>query len=340
MRETKKANVLVTGAGGFIGGFLCERLVAEGHAVTALAMGNENTESLENLGCRIVRGDLTRPKSISGICRGADLVFHLAARVTYWGTRNDFYRAIVDATRNLLNEAAGNGCRFVFASSVVAVGLGNGHIRGHRETNPTRKTGIFYGDAKLDAENLVWQYHREGKVEGVVIRPTNVIGPGSVWVTDAVENLKKPFFPLVDGGKWSASLLYVENLVDALYLAGIKEAAAGRTYHIMDDYPVTWRQYFSDIAEIMVKPIDWKTFASIPFGAAWQLAGLVGGACALFGIRTTITRHNIAMMGRDNDLDTTRAKADLGWKTRVPYDAAKQRIADWMREQELAGGDA
>ena len=340
MTEAKKANVLVTGAGGFIGGFMCERLVAEGHAVTALAMGNENTERLENLGCRIVRGDLTRPESISGICRGADLVFHLAARVTYWGTRNDFYSAIVDATRNLLNEAAGNGCRFVFASSVVAVGLGNRQIRGQREFDPTWKTGVFYGDAKLDAENLVWQYHREGKVEGVVIRPTNVIGPGSVWVRDAVANLKKPFFPLIDGGKWSASLLYVENLVDALYLAGTKAAAAGRTYHIMDDYSVTWRQYFSDIAEIMGKPIDWKTFAPLPFGLAWQMAGIVGGACATVGIRTTLTRHNVAMMGRDNDLDTTRAKTDLAWKTRIPYDAAIKRIAAWMREQGFAGGDA
>jgi nucleoside-diphosphate-sugar epimerase len=163
-----------------------------------------------------------------------------------------------------------------------------------------------------------------------------VIGPGSVWVRDAVGALRRPFFPLIDGGKWSASLLHVENLVDALFLAGTKEEAKGQTYHVMDDYRVTWGQYFSDIAKLMGKPITRTTFLSIPFGVAWRLAGLTGGITSAFGWKTTLTRQSVAMMGRNNDLDTSKARRELGWKTRVSYDEAKERIRDWMVEAHLA----
>jgi len=336
MNTNSGKNVLITGAGGFIGTVLCKRLVEDKFNVTGLAMPGEKTENLEQMGVAIVRGDITKPGTIRGICDGIDTVYHLAARVTYWGTRKEFYDTIYEATKNMLEEAAGKVHRFVYVSSVVATGLGPKHRKGQQESDPVYKTGIFYGDAKLDAEGLIWNYHRDGKISGTVIRPTNVIGPASVWVRDAVDNLNKPFLPLIDGGRWSASLLYVENLVDALVLAGTKEIAAGQTYHIRDDYTATWRQYFTDIAGLMGKNIKATTFFSIPFALAWPSAGFVGTICAALHIKTTMTRHNVAMMGRDNDIDNSKAKRELGWNTRVTYEDALRRIGAWMKKEGLA----
>ncbi|KUG24510.1 udp-glucose 4-epimerase [hydrocarbon metagenome] len=335
MNTNQGKNVLVTGAGGFIGKVLCKRLVDEKFNVTGLAMPGEKTENLEQMGVSIVRGDLTIPETIRGICKGIDTVYHLAARVTYWGTRREFYDTIYDATKNILEEAAGKVHRFVYVSSVVATGLGPKHRKGLRENDPVYKTGIFYGDAKLDAEGLIWNYHRDGKISGTVIRPTNVIGPASVWVRDAVDNLNKPFLPLIDGGRWSASLVYVENLVAAFLLAGTKDIAAGQTYHIRDDYAVTWRQYFIDIAGLMGKKIKATTFISFPFALAWPVAGFVGALCAVLRFKTTFTRHNVGMMGRDNDIDNSKAKRELGWSTRVKYEDALQRIGLWMKKEGL-----
>ncbi|KQC09989.1 MAG: hypothetical protein APR62_12845 [Smithella sp. SDB] len=335
MNTNNEKNILVTGAGGFIGAVLCKRLVEDKFNVIGLAMPGEKTEKLEQTGVSIIRGDLTLPETIRGICKGIDIVYHLAARVTYWGTKKEFYDTIYEATKNILEEASGKVKRFVYISSVVATGLGPIHRKGLRESDPVYKTGIFYGDAKLDAEEIVWKYHRNGKISATVIRPTNVIGPGSVWVRDAVDNLSRPFLPLIDNGRWNASLLYVENLVDALILAGTKEIAAGQTYHIRDDYATTWRQYFIDIAGLMGKKVKATTFISVPFALAWPSAGLVGAVCAALHLRTTLTRHNVGMMGRDNEIDNSKVKNELGWKTRVKYEEALRRIGAWMKKEGL-----
>lgn len=320
--------VLVTGARGFIGGFLCRRLLAEGHAVAAMATTESNTQYLRDMGMEVRVGDLTRPETIRGLCDGVDLVVHLASRVGYAGTRKQFYDQILEATRHLLDASVGRVSRFVYVSSFCASGAGGspGHMKGHGEEDPERKTGIPYGDAKYDAEKLVFSYHREKGLVSTVVRPSNVIGPGSVWVDGiGAMMLARPFFPLVDGGRHSASLVYIDNLVDGILLAATKDAAAGKTFHFRDDYAVTWKAYFSDLAEaIGAHP----RFIRMPFPAAWAVATLFDRVLRPLGVETEITRQVIGLTGRDNDVDTTRAKEELGWRTRVPYDEGIETIRE------------
>ncbi|MEW6443230.1 MAG: NAD-dependent epimerase/dehydratase family protein [bacterium] len=324
---------LVTGARGFIGGFLLKRLLAEGYEVTALATTEPNTQYLRDMGIQVRVGDLTRPESIRGMCQGADVVFHLAARVTYWGTRKQFYDAIFEATRNLLEESAGKVGRFVYVSSFCAGGPGGGgkHYRGHKEDDPEFPTGVFYGDAKLETEKMVYGYHRDGKVAATVVRPANVIGPGSVWVDGILETMRKmPRFPIVDGGRYSASLVDVDNLVDGILLASRSEAAPGRTYHLRDDYDVTWMRYFTDLARtagVRLRALP------LPFRAAWSLGLVSDRVLAPLGIDTHISRQIVGLIGRDNDVDTSRARQELGWRTRVPYEEAMKAVAAWLERR-------
>jgi len=196
--------VLVTGATGFIGTHLCDLLARQGKNIRGFAFPGEKTRHLEDLGVKIYSGDLSRPEMVNGICDGIDIVYHLASRVTYWGRKKDFYDAIYVATKNLLDVAADAGVsRFVYVSSYCACGLG-GHLKGITEDTPPRKTSIYYGDAKLDAENLVWQYQQDCGLTATVVRPSNVIGPGSVWVKDAIDSyLRSRIFHLIDHGRYS-----------------------------------------------------------------------------------------------------------------------------------------
>lgn len=319
--------VLVTGANGFIGSFLCPALIEKGFGVSGLAMPGEDASRAESLGVATLRGDLTDPASIRGIADGVDIVFHLAGRVTDWGPRSAFYSAIFDATSNLLEEARGKVGRFVYVSSVAACGIGR-HLAGKREEDPVWRSGLPYADAKADSERLCRDRCLGADTELTIVRPSNVIGPGSVWVRDIIERFMTSAVPVIDGGKHSASLIYVRNLVDGLVLAGTMEDAAGQMYQLRDDYDVNWKRYLDDLGAMVGK----KTSVSIPYRAAWLAAYLLEKTMAPLGKRPLMTRFTAGIMGRDLDIDNTKAKRELGWTTRVSYEEAMAEIADWVAE--------
>ncbi|HSV96253.1 MAG TPA: NAD-dependent epimerase/dehydratase family protein [Spirochaetota bacterium] len=319
---------LVTGATGFIGSVLVRELLFRGHRVHALALPGENTEGLERAGVTVLPGDLTDRESIGGVCAGADVVFHLAARVTDWGTRVQFYGAIFGATENLLREAAGTAGRFVYISSIAALGLGS-HLKGVLETAALRKSGVPYNDAKADAEALVREYHDSEKIDCVIVRPANVTGPGSVWVTDIVERMRDMMVPLIDGGRHSASLVYVDSLVDGIIRAGTMDAAPGRAYHFRDDWEVSWERYVTDLGAMIGK----RPRGNVPFRAAWAAGRLLEAALTPLNIRAPLTRLAAGVMGRDNDVDTTLARSELGWRSTVSYPKAMEKIGAWVRER-------
>ena len=318
---------LVTGATGFIGSVLVRELLARGHSVRALVLPGEQIDALEKQGVEIVRGDLEDAESLHGSCGGIDTVFHLAARVTDWGTKHQFYTAIYTATENLLKEAAGMASRFVYISSIAAMGFGR-HLKGVKETDETRKSGIPYNDAKADAEAMVRTWHESGKIGGVIVRPANVTGPGSVWVRDIVERMLRIPVPLFDGGRYSTSFVYVDSLVDGIIRAGTMDIALGKAYHFRDDWTVTWKEYVTDLGFFIGK----KPFGSISFRLAWVLGIINEYLFSPFGIRPEITRLAVSVMGRDNDVDCTLAHTELGWRTTATYSEVIEKIGAWVKE--------
>jgi nucleoside-diphosphate-sugar epimerase len=318
---------LVTGAAGFIGSRVCQELAARDFAVRALALPVENTSAVEKWASEIHRGDITKPESLHGVSVGVDLVIHLAARVAEWGPRKAFYDTILEGTRNLLMESQGNVKRFVHVSSIAALGLGR-HLKGLTEDDPPQKSGVPYNDAKLEAEALVRSFSDTSGMTTVIVRPANVIGPGSVWVQQVAQRFKSGPVPLMDGGRHSASLVYVSNLADGIILAGTMEHAAGRIYHFRDDYDVTWKKYLTDLSAMVGK----KPSFSIPFRLAWNLGAALETVLTPLNIRSPITRLAAGVMGRDLDVDTTRARTELGWQTRVSYEQGMDEIRAWVRE--------
>lgn len=318
---------LVTGATGFIGSALVKKLLSQGYSVRALVLPKENSDWLKNAGVEVVYGDLTERNTITGICKNIDVVYHCAARVTDWGTKKQFYRAIYHATHNLLEESKGNIQRFVYLSSIAALGLGK-HLKGKKETDPPQKSGIPYNDAKADTEIMVRQYHEKKEFACTIVRPANVTGPGSVWVRDIVARFKSvTSVPLIDGGRYSASLVYVDNLVDGIIRAGTLAIAQGKTYHFRDDWNVSWKQYISDLGQCVGK----RPRGNIPYAAAWYTAIVLERLCNVLHVRSPLTRLAVAVMGRDNDVDTQVTKQELGWKTINTYDEAMNEIRQWIK---------
>jgi NAD(P)-dependent dehydrogenase (short-subunit alcohol dehydrogenase family) len=253
-----------------------------------------------------------------------DVVFHLAARVADHGPPEAFRATIVDGTRNVLAACAGAG-RFVYVSSYTALGLGR-HLRGMAEDAPAVRAGIPYADGKLDAEELVRASEGRFARGCVIVRPANVIGPGSAWVTDVARQLHAALVPLIDGGRHGANLIGVDNLVDGLLLAADVEAATGKTYHLRDAWQASWRRYLTDLAAMLHS----RPRGALSFEAAWALGGAAERVCAPLGLRPPLTRMAAGMLGRDNEVDTSRAREELGWRTRVSYEETMDEIRAWV----------
>ncbi len=101
-----------------------------------------------------------------------------ANRTIDWGTKKQFLSIGVDGTRNILDECTDKVERFVYMSSFAAYGFGP-PLKGYDEYIPLVKTGLHYGDAKAEAEQIVGSFAAMGAMDTTVIRPANVTGPGS-----------------------------------------------------------------------------------------------------------------------------------------------------------------
>jgi nucleoside-diphosphate-sugar epimerase len=153
---------LVTGATGFIGSHLVERLLSTGTEVRGLVRNAAGAAQLQASAAEAAFGDLTDLASLRGAMKGIDVVFHLGARVSDWGPRRPFDATTIDGTENVLRAAAEAGVsRFLHVSSIVVYDdrfARRNHII--PETAPLGPSGDRrlgnYARSKATAEEAAW----------------------------------------------------------------------------------------------------------------------------------------------------------------------------------------
>ena len=224
--------ILVTGATGFIGGRVCERLVQSGFRnVRGLVHDFRHAPRIARLPIQLRGGDLMNPKSLEEAVAGCKVVFHL-------GLGPD--SGIAKGTRNLAEAAVGAAVdRFVHISTTAVYGLKPPPDAATEDARP-RRTGSEYCDCKLAAEEVVKGFLARG-LPAVILRPCIVLGPYSRWSIGIVNQLRKGSYLLIDEGGGLCNTTYVDNLVDAMLLAAEKPEAVGQTITITDGERVTWR---------------------------------------------------------------------------------------------------
>lgn len=312
--------VLVTGAGGFIGRYLVQSLDEAGVSVYALMLPGEPVPTTWSADVRIVIGDVTDRHAMRKALSGAGTVFHLAAVVGDWGAESLFQKVTVGGTANVLEAAAESGTRAVLASSIV--------VYGHRLGTDACHEGLDFGDtfgpygrSKQAQEKLAWDLVHSAGLELTVVRPANVFGVGSrPWVEMVLPLLHRRDPTLIGGGHGNAGLCHVRNLVDLLLRAGLDPVAVGRTYNGADGSDVTWRRYFSDLAEIVGAPKP----RSIPRWAA----GPAARVCEFLWYflkkeeRPPLTREALNLAGSHHRISITKAHRELGYEPNFTYDEA------------------
>jgi len=327
--EIRGLSALVTGASGFIGSRLSGRLaIEEGVCVRAMVRRAKKAERLRKLPLEIVQADLLDLESLRRAIDGCDLVFHCAALVRETGNRNEFLRANVTGTENILKVSRDAGVKkFIHFSSVAVYGLNPPD--GADETTPFQPCRNLYCYTKIAAEKAVWAAHQEARLSVVVIRPANVYGPYSnPWTVRPVKLINSGEMILINGGTGVCNYVYIDNLLDATLVAAKRDESLGEAYLISDGKAVSWKEFFGYYAQMAGKP----KMRSVPEWLGKTIALGIEVSAKLRGKQPKITREAVGFLTREARFSIEKARRELGYQPRFSLEEGMKLTEKWLRE--------
>ena len=327
--DLRNTTALVTGATGYIGGRLAQRLITEeGAHVRALVRTPSKAQWLAELGCELVPGNITDPNAVRQAITGCQVVFHAAAWVSERGQRAEIWAVNVTGTQHLVDAAvAAQVQRFVQVSSCAV--YGSQQRFNIDETTPARLSGNLYADSKVEAEEVVWRAYRENKLPVAIARASQVYGLGSPQFTiRPVEMIQKGKMLLIDGGRHLCKPIYIDNLVDGLLLCAKADTAVGQAFNFSDGDPVPWRDFFGAYATMCGK----AKLPSVPYPIAWLAAVATEVQGYITGKPANLNRRVLRSLRSNNSFSNQKAQQLLGWKPKVNLQTGMQRTEKWLRE--------
>jgi len=323
------ARVLVTGASGFLGGYVVPDLQRHGYEVFA---AGRNTQALARVADseHRVPGDLV---SLRTLDLPVDVVIHCAALSTPWGPWRDFREANVAGTGHVVEFARRNGVRrivHVSSPSVYAAARDRLAIREPDVDRSNRLNG--YIRSKIAAEDLLLEALDAGTIpEVVIVRPRGLIGVGDPSLVPRLLDVHTRIgVPLFDGGDNLIDVTAVENAAAALRLAVTEGNGAGGVYNISNGDPRRFRELLTTLLELMGQA---PRFRPVSRRVAWTLASALERVCAVLPGRPEppLTRYTLSTIAYSQTLDITRAREELGYRPEMTLDDALATVATHLR---------
>ena len=279
-------NILLTGATGFVGGHVADRLVARGDRVTALVRSPARAKRLADAGVILVQGDLDDEAALRLAAQDQHAVCHLAA-LTGAVDEAEFLHANRDGTANLLAAvtAASPGARFLYVSSMAAGGPAR---RGRPRTADAPDQPVtMYGRSKLAGEAVT----RAARLPWVILRPPMVYGPRDRDnLLILFKAARRGIVPVFGDGTMELSAVHVADLADAIVRAVGAPRVPGRTFYVNHPEVVTSRALVTAIGGVQGRRVR---IVPLPESVARVALGTIGAAAALLR-RKTILRYDKA----------------------------------------------
>ncbi len=234
---------LVTGASGFIGGRIVERICRDYKGkVKAIVHNLGHAARIARFDIEILPGNILNKEWLHEVTKNVDYVIHCA-----FGNSPDHIlnrKITVGGSLNIAQASLQNNVkRFVYFSTMSVYGSPLSTIC--NELSPYQKIpGDNYNNDKIEAEQIIDKYIKKG-LPTVILQPTVVYGPfASVWTQWIVNMLRQNQLFLIGEGKGLANPVFVDNVVDAVFLSMTKDEAVGRKFIISDGKTITWKDFF------------------------------------------------------------------------------------------------
>jgi nucleoside-diphosphate-sugar epimerase len=323
---------LVTGATGFIGRAVADRLLARGDRVRVLVRDPARGRELAAAGAELAVGDVARPETLPAAVDGAELVVHVAGIVKAVG-HEELFRVNAGGARALARAAADARGRppFLLVSSLAAAGPARPGRPRREEDEPAPVSA--YGESKLAAEDALREL--AGRAEATVVRPPAVYGPRDPELLPALLRMART------GVVWKAgfadkrySVVHVEDLADAIGRAAEGGKRLGRAgsegiYFADDGVPRTW----GELGRAALAALGRRgVVVPIPEAVSWLVAGAataasrVTGRAAILSLDKMLEIREVAWT-----CSSERARRELGWAPRWGLDEGMRQSVEWLR---------
>lgn len=319
--------VLVTGATGFTGSHLCERLCQERYVVRALVRDPQRCVDLSRWGVELATGDLRDRTSVERAVQDIDVVYHIGALFRAENvSRKEMWEINVQGTRNVLGASVQAGVqRFVHCSTVGV----HGDIKNAPASEKAPYApGDHYQESKTAAERVVLEYMADGHLPIVIFRPGGIYGPRDLRFLKLFKAIKTRTFVMLGSGKVIYQMVYIDDLIDGIMLCGIQDHAIGNVYILTGEEPMTLNELVQTIADCIDAPRPWLRFPVTPVYLAGFACELM---CKPLGINPPLYRRRVDFFRKTRSFDISKAKRELGYKPGTDLRTGITLTANWYR---------
>ncbi len=305
-------------------------LLERGEAARALVHPRADAGWTAPPGVDVYAADIGDRRAITPALAGVDRVINCAARTGTWGPEAEFQRTNVRGLETLVRTALAAGVkRVVHVSSITVHGIGAGGAAD--ENAPLRDSPDPYSRSKVAGERLLWRMIVADGAPVTIARPGWIYGPGDVASFARIAQMvEKGRMVMAGTARNQLPLIYVRDAAQGVLLASAAGPAEGRAYLLVNDEPVTQRDFLTAIAAELGVPVPTRR---IPFGLAVTLGAVSETLGHLARTRRPppLMRYGIRLLGGENSFTIGRARRDLGFQPTVDLADGVANSVAWYR---------
>ncbi len=327
----KPLTIAVTGATGFLGSHITNRLLHEGCEVRILARDPQKAKPFEGRVADIAYGDINAHDVLRRLFDGCDAVVHLVSNFrVVKGTPQSYQATNVAGTECALNAAEqAKVARFIHCSTIGV----HGDVKSTPATEESPfNPGDLYQQTKLEAEFVCREKMKQGTMEIVVVRPTSQYGPGDLRMLKMFQMLSRGRFVLIGNCAANFHAVYIDDLVEGFWRTITTPGIAGETFLIGGPAYVSLQEYIDAAARAVGAT---RPKIRLPYwpvhGAAWACELL----CKPLGMEPPIHRRRVRFFKNNRAFSIEKARARLGYAPQIDLAEGMRRTVNWYRSQGL-----
>jgi nucleoside-diphosphate-sugar epimerase len=333
--------IVVTGANGFLGSALVERLLVHGaedircivRSPLPTARVNQWAERFPGARVEAFIGDLRSAPATAAATRDAEVVYHLAAAIS--GSAADMFMDTVVGTKHVLEGLPSPSTRLVLVSTFgvyATADLPSGAVVDETtplESHPDRRD--LYSHAKLRQELLVREYHDKRGFPLVVVRPGVIYGPGGRALSARL-GLSVFGLYLYMGRKNALPLTYVDNCAEAIVVAGKSGGDGGQAYNVVDDGAPNAKEFF----RLYRQRVEKIRYLPLSYGATQVLSKTIEhySRFSRGQLPAVLTSYRSAILWKGSTFDNTKLKS-IGWRQIVSTEEGLSRFFATLKQDRV-----